>query len=100
MAGTIAQGDRRSRDQRSVAALCYNTLGDRVVCVPPIPWSRLVLQVESPSEKIANDAGKLRGGFHSDPADQITRITGATLLTRDRRILTDAGACRLNTVAA
>lgn len=41
--------------------------------------------------EIAIEAGSLPGGFRSDPADQIivatARITGATLLTRDRRIL-------------
>jgi PIN domain nuclease of toxin-antitoxin system len=49
-------------------------------------------------------AGELPGGFHYDPADQIivasARITGATLMTRDRRILTYAGAGHLNAVAA
>jgi PIN domain nuclease of toxin-antitoxin system len=43
------------------------------------------------STEIAVEAGGLPGGFRSDPVDQIivatARITGATLITRDRRIL-------------
>lgn len=61
-------------------------------------------QVEPLSEKIAIEAGELPGGFRSDPADQIivatARLTGATLVTRDRRILAYAEAGHVNAVAA
>jgi PIN domain nuclease of toxin-antitoxin system len=61
-------------------------------------------RVEQLSEKIAIEAGELPGGFRSDPADQIivatARLTGATLLTRDRRILAYAEAGHLNAIAA
>jgi PIN domain nuclease of toxin-antitoxin system len=47
--------------------------------------------IEPLSTEIAIQAGELPGGFRSDPADQIivatARIIGATLMTRDRRIL-------------
>lgn len=59
--------------------------------------------VDPLSEKIAVEAGELPGGFRSDPADQIivatARITGATLMTRDRRILDYAAAGYVNALA-
>ena len=63
---------------------------------PIIPWiaearakSRIVIEPLSP--EIAVESCYLPGGFRSDPADEIlvatARVTGATLMTRDRRIL-------------
>ncbi len=47
--------------------------------------------IEPLSPEIAVTAGELPDGFRSDPADLIivatARITGATVMTRDRRIL-------------
>ena len=61
-------------------------------------------QVEPLSEKIAIEAGELPGGFRSDPADQIivatARLIGATVLTRDRRILDYAQAGYVNAITA
>ena len=52
--------------------------------------------IEPLTAEIATEAGELPGGFRSDPADQIiaatARLTGAQLMTRDRRILDYAGA--------
>jgi PIN domain nuclease of toxin-antitoxin system len=66
--------------------------------VPPGP------RVEPLNERIAIEAGELPGGFRSDPADQIivatARITRATLMTRDRRILAYAEAGHLKALAA
>jgi PIN domain nuclease of toxin-antitoxin system len=60
--------------------------------------------VEPLSIEIAVEAGELPGGFRSDPADMIivatARLTGATLMTRDRRILEYAGAGYLNAMRA
>jgi PIN domain nuclease of toxin-antitoxin system len=64
--------------------------------------SRIVFEPLSP--EIAVEAGELPGGFRSDPADQIivatARVTGATLATRDRRILAYAEAGHLRAIAA
>ena len=64
--------------------------------------SRMVLEPLSP--EIAVEAGELPGGFRSDPADLIivatARITGATLMTRDRRILAYAEAGNVTAIAA
>lgn len=64
--------------------------------------SRIVF--EPLSTEIAIEAGGLPGGFRSDPADLIivatARITGATLITRDRRILDYAAAGHLAAIAA
>lgn len=76
---------------------------------PVMPWiaeaerkSGIVL--EPLTTEIAAVAGDLPGGFRSDPADQIivatARVTGATLLTRDRRILAYAAAGHVNALAA
>jgi PIN domain nuclease of toxin-antitoxin system len=55
--------------------------------------------IEPLTTEIAVEAGELPGGFRSDPADLIivatARITGATLLTRDRRILDYAASGHL-----
>ena len=60
--------------------------------------------IEPLSAAIAIAAGQLPGGFRSDPADQIivatARVTGASLMTRDRRILDYAKAGYLNGIAA
>ena len=60
--------------------------------------------VEPLTTEIAVAAGELPGGFRSDPADQIivatARTTGATLITRDRRILAYAKAGYLTALAA
>jgi PIN domain nuclease of toxin-antitoxin system len=64
--------------------------------------SRIVL--EPLSTEVAIEAGQLPGGFRSDPADLIivatARVIGATLMTRDRRILDYAAAGHLNAIAA
>jgi PIN domain nuclease of toxin-antitoxin system len=64
--------------------------------------SRIVFEPLSP--EIAVEADELPGVFRSDPADQIivatARVTGATLATRDRRILADAEAGHLSAIAA
>ena len=60
--------------------------------------------IEPLSFEIAQEAGELPAGFRSDPADLIVvataRVTGATLLTRDRRILDYAAAGHVNAIAA
>ena len=60
--------------------------------------------VEPFTTAIAIEAGELPGGFRSDPADLIivatARVTGATLMTRDRRILAYAAAGNLTALAA
>ena len=60
--------------------------------------------VEALSPEIAVESCHLPGGFRSDPADEIivatARVTGAALLTRDRRILAYAEAGYLNAIAA
>jgi PIN domain nuclease of toxin-antitoxin system len=59
--------------------------------------------LEPLSPAIALSSCYLPGGFRSDPADQIivatARITGATLLTRDRRILDYAAVGHVNALA-
>jgi PIN domain nuclease of toxin-antitoxin system len=64
--------------------------------------SRIVFEPLSP--EIAVEAGELPGDFRSGPADRIivatARVTGATLATRDRRILAYAGAGHLSAIAA
>ncbi len=53
--------------------------------------ARSHILIEALTPEIALEAGAPPGGFRSDPADQIivatARITGATLITRDRRIV-------------
>jgi PIN domain nuclease of toxin-antitoxin system len=60
--------------------------------------------LEPISPEIALASCYLPGGFRSDPADQIivatARVAGATLLTRDRRILDYARAGHVNALAA
>ena len=60
--------------------------------------------LEPLSTEVALASCQLPGGFRSDPADQIivatARITGATLMTRDRRILGYGKAGHLTAVAA
>jgi PIN domain nuclease of toxin-antitoxin system len=60
--------------------------------------------VEVLSPEIAVESCHLPGGFRSDPADEIivatSRVTDATLLTRDRRILDYAAAGHVNALAA
>lgn len=79
------------------------------LATPPASWfgeakirSRIVVEPLSP--EIAIEAGDLPGGFRSDPADQIivatARMTGATLITRDRRIVDYAAAGYVNIIAA
>jgi PIN domain nuclease of toxin-antitoxin system len=64
--------------------------------------SRIVF--EPVTVEIAIEAGHLPDGFRSDPADQIivatARITGAELVTRDRRILDYAARGHLTAQAA
>ena len=56
------------------------------------------------SVEIAVEANELPAGFRSDPADLIivatARVTGATLMTRDSRILDYAAVGHLNAIAA
>jgi PIN domain nuclease of toxin-antitoxin system len=60
--------------------------------------------IESLTTDIAVEAGQLPGSFRSDPADLIivatARVTGATLMTRDRRILAYAETGNVNAFAA
>jgi PIN domain nuclease of toxin-antitoxin system len=60
--------------------------------------------LEPVSPEIALASCYLPGNFRSDPADEIivatARVTGATLMTRDRRILDYAAAGHLNAIAA
>lgn len=60
--------------------------------------------LEPVSPEIALASCYLPGGFRSDPADEIivatARVTGATLLTRDRHILDYAAAGYVNALAA
>ena len=60
--------------------------------------------VEPLTTEIAIEAGELSRNFRSDPADLIivatARLTGAALMTRDRRILDYAAAGHLNAIAA
>jgi len=76
---------------------------------PIAPWfaeaarqSRIVL--EPVSVEIAIEAGNLPEGFRSDPADLIivatARASGATLITRDRKILDYAARGHLNALRA
>jgi PIN domain nuclease of toxin-antitoxin system len=75
----------------------------------PAAWiaqtqARSRITLEPLTVEIAAEAGSLPGGFRSDPADQIivatARVIGATLLTRDQRILDYAAAGHVNAVAA
>jgi PIN domain nuclease of toxin-antitoxin system len=77
--------------------------------MPAALWLKESLQdpapiVEELSPEIAVESCQLPGGFRSDPADQIivatARVTGATLMTRDRRILDYAAAGHVNAIAA
>jgi PIN domain nuclease of toxin-antitoxin system len=56
------------------------------------------------SPQIAIESHALPNGFHRDPADQLivatARITNATLMTRDRRILDYAARGHLSAIAA
>jgi PIN domain nuclease of toxin-antitoxin system len=56
------------------------------------------------SQAIALEAATLPGSFHNDPADCMivatARIEGATLVTRDTRILAYADAGHVNVVVA
>jgi PIN domain nuclease of toxin-antitoxin system len=60
--------------------------------------------VEPLSPEIAVASCHLPGGFRSDPADEIiiatARVTGATLMTRDRHILRYALSGNLTTLSA
>jgi PIN domain nuclease of toxin-antitoxin system len=60
--------------------------------------------LEPLSPIIALASCHLPGGFRSDPADQIivatARVTGAMLMTRDRRILDYAAAGHVNAITA
>ncbi len=76
---------------------------------PPGLWLSESLRAPAPaievlSPEIAVESCQLPGGFRSDPADQIivatARVTGATLLTRDQRILDYAAAGHVNALRA
>ena len=60
--------------------------------------------VEPLSVQVAIESCELPGGFHRDPVDRIivatARVIGATLMTRDRRILDYAAAGHLMAAAA
>ena len=53
--------------------------------------------------EIAVESSRLPGTFHGDPADRIlvatARLLGATLLTRDAKILTYGKGYRVSTMA-
>jgi PIN domain nuclease of toxin-antitoxin system len=76
---------------------------------PPGLWLSESLRAPAPaievlSPEIAVESCQLPGSFRSDPADQIivatSRVTGATLLTRDQRILDYATAGHVNALRA
>jgi PIN domain nuclease of toxin-antitoxin system len=65
--------------------------------------ARSGIAVDQLTTRVAAESCDLPGQFHRDPADRIivatARVTGATLMTRDRRILDYAAAGHLNTIA-
>jgi PIN domain nuclease of toxin-antitoxin system len=74
-----------------------------------MPWiedavGRSGATFEPLSPDIAVESCHLPGGFRSDPADEIivatARMTGAVLMTRDRRMLEYAATGNLTAVAA
>ena len=62
------------------------------------------LSIEPLLPQVAIEASSLPDAFHRDPADQLivatARVTNATPMTRDRRILDYAGRGHLTAVAA
>jgi PIN domain nuclease of toxin-antitoxin system len=62
------------------------------------------LSVEPLLPQVAVEAYTLPDAFHRDPADRLivatARVTNATLMTRDRRILDYAGRGHLTAIAA
>lgn len=76
---------------------------------PLLEWVREALKTPGLSlvplsPEIAVESTQLPGQFHGDPADRIivasARYTGATLLTRDRGILSYSKQAHLRTIAA
>jgi len=61
-------------------------------------------RIEALSPAVAVESCQLPGGFRSDPTDEIlvatARVTGAVLMTRDRRILDYAAGGHLTALAA
>ena len=59
--------------------------------------------IEPLDMRVAVESYQLPGSFHRDPADRLivatARVTGAILMTRDRRILDYAATGHLNTIA-
>jgi PIN domain nuclease of toxin-antitoxin system len=82
----------------------------RIQLSKPLPvWIDEALAEPGPvleplAPRVAVESCHLPGGFRSDPADEIivatARVTGATLMTRDRRILAYAEAGHLTAIAA
>ena len=62
------------------------------------------LSIEPLQPQVAIEATSLPDAFHRDPADKLivatARVTNATLMTRDRRILDYAGRGHLTVIAA
>ena len=62
------------------------------------------LSIEPLLPQVAVEASSLPDAFHRDPADQLivatARVTNATLMTRDRRILDYAARGHLTAIAA
>ena len=76
---------------------------------PAISWiaeaqAKSRITIEPLTSEIAVAAGHLPDGFRSDPADHIivatARLTDATLMTRDRRILAYGAAGNVTVLAA
>jgi PIN domain nuclease of toxin-antitoxin system len=89
---------RRSRDHsRKCRGSLRNLWLDAALAEPgPI--------VEPLSARVAIESCELPGAFHGDPADRMivatARVTNATLMSRDRRILDYAAGGHVTVVAA
>ena len=80
-----------------------------ILRTPLLEWVREALKTPGLSlvpltPEIAVDSTQLPGQFHGDPADRIivasARYTGATLLTRDRGILSYSKQLHVRAIAA
>ncbi len=94
----------------SVWELSMLAAKNRVILQTPLlEWVREALKTPGLalvplSPEIAVDSTQLPGQFHGDPADRIivatARYTGATLLTRDRGILSYSKQLHVRAIAA
>ena len=85
------------------------TKGRVILRMPLLEWVREALKTPGLSlvplsPEIAVESTQLPGRFHGDPADRIivasARYTGATLLTRDRGILSYSKQSHVRAIAA